>query len=85
MAIDIRVIDTKTSRVLLATSVEGSASDVNVGGVVSGLLGSNSSATALAGGLKSWENTPTEKALRECINKAVEFVVTKTPPVYYRH
>jgi curli biogenesis system outer membrane secretion channel CsgG len=85
MAIDIRVIDTKTSRVLLATSVEGSASNVNVGGIVSGLLGTGGSSTALAGGLQSWKNTPNEKALRQCIDAAVDFIVTKTPPVYYRH
>jgi len=85
MAIDIRVIDAKTSRVLLATSVEGSASNVNVGGMVSGLLGAGGSNTALAGGLQSWENTPTEKALRKCISAAVDFIVTKTPQNYYRH
>ena len=84
MAIDIRVIDTKTSRVLLATSVEGSASNVDVGGLIGGLLGGGSTG-ALAGGLKSWENTPNEKALRMCINEAVNFIISKTPAVYYRH
>ena len=84
MAIDIRVIDTKTSRVLLATSVEGSATDIGFGGLAGGLLGSSSTG-ALAGGLKSWENTPNEKAMRQCINTPVEFLVSKTPPVYYRH
>lgn len=86
MAIDIRVIDTKTSRVLLAASVEGSSSNVDIGGALSGLLGSRgSSATALAGGLSSWKNTPTEKALRDCIDKAVAVIVSKTPQTYYRH
>lgn len=85
MAIDIRIIDAKTSRVLLATSVEGSASNMDIGGLVGGLLGSNSSTTALAGGLKSWKNTPNEKALRQCITEAVDFIVSKTPTTYYRH
>ncbi|MCO6413573.1 MAG: hypothetical protein J5I92_12620 [Thiogranum sp.] len=85
MAIDLRIIDARTSRVLLATSVEGSSTNVNVGSVVGGLLRTNSGTTALAGGLSSWENTPTEKALRQCIDQAVEFVVSKTPATYYRH
>jgi len=85
MAIDIRVIDTKTSRVLLATSVEGSASNVDIGALAGGLLRTSGSTSALAGGLKSWKNTPNEKALRICINEAVHFIVSKTPPIYYRH
>jgi curli biogenesis system outer membrane secretion channel CsgG len=79
MAIDMRIIDTRTSRVLAATTVEGEASDVNLGG----LLGGFGSAGALAGGLAGWKNTPTEKALRECMKEAVNFVVTKTPEKYY--
>jgi curli biogenesis system outer membrane secretion channel CsgG len=79
MAIDLRVIDTKTSRVLAATSVEGEATDMNLGG----LLGGYGSAGALAGGLSGWKNTPTEKALRVCIKEAVNFIVNKTPQKYY--
>lgn len=81
MAIDIRVIDAKTSRILAATSVEGSSTDVNIGGAIGGYFGGG----ALGGALSSWENTPKEKALRACINKAVEFIVSKTPSTYYRH
>ncbi|RJP85270.1 MAG: hypothetical protein C4518_16745 [Desulfobacteraceae bacterium] len=75
MAIDMRIVDAKTSRVLAATSVEGEATDVNLGGFAA--------SGALAGGLGGWKNTPTEKALRVCIQKAVEFIVSKTPPKYY--
>lgn len=81
MAIDIRVIDAKTSRILAATSVEGASTDVNIGGAIGGYFGGG----ALGGALSSWENTPKEKALRACINKAVEFIVSKTPSTYYRH
>lgn len=81
MAIDLRIIDTRTSRILAATSVEGSATDVNMGG----LMGGFGSGGALAGGLGGWKNTPTEKALRICIQKAVEFVVSKTPERYYHY
>lgn len=81
MAIDVRVIDTRTSRIVAATSVEGEATDVNMGA----LLGGFGTGGALAGGLSGWKNTPTEKALRICIQKAVDFVVTKTPATYYHH
>ena len=81
MAIDLRIIDTRTSRIVSATSVEGEATDVNLGGLIGGWGGSG----ALAGGLGGWKNTPTEKALRICIKKAVEFVVSKTPQTYYHH
>ncbi|MBU4260389.1 MAG: SH3 domain-containing protein [Proteobacteria bacterium] len=81
MAIDLRIIDSKTSRVLAATSVEGEATDVNLGG----LLGGYGGAGALVGGLSGWKNTPTEKALRICIQKAVDFIVTKTPQTYYHY
>lgn len=81
MAIDVRIVDARTSRVLAATSVEGEATDVNMGGMLGGYAGGG----ALAAGLGGWKNTPTEKALRMCINDAVNFIVSKTPPTYYRH
>lgn len=79
IAIDLRIIDARTSRILAATSVEGEATDVNLGG----LLGGYGSAGALVGGLSGWKNTPNEKALRECIKEAVHFIATKTPQNYY--
>jgi curli biogenesis system outer membrane secretion channel CsgG len=81
MAIDLRIIDTNTSRILAATSVEGEANDFNIGGALAGYTGSY----ALGGSLSSWENTPREKALRQVIGKAVEEVVSRTPQRYYRH
>ncbi len=81
MAIDLRVIDAKTSRVLAATTVEGSSTGVNLGALAGAFRGSGS----LAAGLSGWQNTPVEKALRVCIERAVDFVVSKTPDTYYRH
>ncbi|NEZ02828.1 SH3 domain-containing protein [Wenzhouxiangella sp. XN201] len=81
MAIDLRIIDTNTSRVLAATSVEGEAKDFDIGGALAGYTGSH----ALGGSLSTWENTPREKALRQVIGKAVEEVVRRTPQRYYRH
>jgi curli biogenesis system outer membrane secretion channel CsgG len=81
MAIDVRVVDTKTSRIVAATSVEGEATDFALGGALAGAGGGG----ALGGALGGWSKTPTEKALRVCIQEAVKFIVAKTPPVYYRH
>ena len=81
IAIDVRIIDAKTSRILAATSVEGEATDVNMGGALGGAFGGG----ALGGALGGWKNTPIEKALRICIQQAVDFISSKTPPVFYRH
>jgi curli biogenesis system outer membrane secretion channel CsgG len=81
MAIDMRVIDTKTSRVVAATSVEGEATDFALGGALAGAGGGG----ALGGALGGWSKTPTEKALRVCIQEAVKFIVSKTPQTYYRY
>jgi curli biogenesis system outer membrane secretion channel CsgG len=81
LAIDLRVVDAKTSRVVAATSVEGSATDVSLGGALAGAAGGG----ALAGALAGWSKTPTEKALRVCIHESVSFIASRTPTTYYRH
>jgi curli biogenesis system outer membrane secretion channel CsgG len=81
MAIDMRVIDTKTSRIVAATSVEGKATDFALGGALAGAGGGG----ALGGALGGWSKTPTEKALRLCLQEAVKFIVSKTPQTYYRN
>jgi uncharacterized protein YgiM (DUF1202 family) len=77
MAIDVRVVDTRTSRIVAATSVEGSATDIAGIGV---LAGGN-----LGGGLAGWKKTPLEKALRVCLTEATNFIVSKTPSQYYHY
>jgi len=81
MAIDVRVVDTKTSRIVAATSVEGKATDFALGGALAGA----GAGGALGGALGGWSKTPTEKALRLCIQEAVKFIVSKTPATYYHH
>lgn len=81
MAIDMRVIDTRTSRIVAATSVEGEATDFALGGALAGA----GSGGALGGALGGWSKTPTEKALRLCIMEAVKFIVSKTPANYYHY
>ena len=81
MAIDLRVVDSRTSRILAATSVEGEAKDFNIGGALAGYTGS----VGLGGSLSSWENTPREKALRQVIGAAVDYVISVTPPAMLRY
>ena len=81
MAIDLRLVDATSSRVLYATSVEGESTDVNLGGALGNYYGGG----ALGGALSSWKNTPIEKALRQVINEAVNVVVKHTPQQFYRH
>ena len=80
IAIDLRVVDAKTSRILLATTVEGTATDFNIGHSIGVATGSG----GLGATLGAFQNTPTEKAIRTCLDQAVAFLVSRTPPEYYR-
>ncbi len=78
IAIDLRIIDATTSQIVAATSVEGSASSFAAGG------GANIGGK-LPVALGGFSKTPTEKAIRACIQKAVDYVVSKTPPDYFKY
>jgi curli biogenesis system outer membrane secretion channel CsgG len=77
VAIDLRVVDVDTGRVIAATSVEGKAS--GFGGGVGGIGGK------LGGGLSGFAKGPMETAIRQVIQAAVDEVVKKTPKTYYRY
>jgi curli biogenesis system outer membrane secretion channel CsgG len=77
VAIDLRIIDTKTSQIVFATSVEGDSTSVALGGATR--VGS------LPVALGGFSKTPIEKAIRVCIEKAVEYIVSQTPAEYYRY
>jgi len=80
MAIDLRLIDTRTSRILAATSIEGGSKDFDFTSAATNFGG------ALVGGnMSGWSNTPKEKALREVIIKAVSYLESKVPTTYYRY
>ena len=81
MAMDIRIVDVTTSEVLAATRVEGSATDIKLGALAGALIGN----VGLAGGLGVYAKTPMEKAIRTCINEAVNYIVSTTPPAYYKY
>lgn len=75
IAIDLRVIDTRTSRIVAATSVEGEARDTSLGGLLVG--------ASVGGGLGGYSKTSMEKAVRIALGAAIDFVVTKTPKKFY--
>jgi curli biogenesis system outer membrane secretion channel CsgG len=81
MAIDLRVVDTATGRILCATKIEGKATDYNAG--LNTQVGGGK--TTMPIGLQAYKNTPMEKAIRVCIEKAVEVIVSKTPAQYFHH
>jgi len=78
IGLDLRIIDAKTSQIVAATSVEGDAKSFALGG--STYIG-----RSLPISLGGISNTPIEKAIRVCINKAIEYIATNTPAEYYRH
>lgn len=78
LALDIRVIDAKTSRIVAAQSVQGKAHDL--GGAI-GLVGP----IPLGIGLGGYSKTPMEKAVRICLQAAVDFIARQTPAQYYRY
>jgi len=77
VAIDIRIIDTKTSQIVAATSVVGDAKSFGLGGATR--IGS---IPVALGGLSK---TPIEQAIRVCIQEAVNYIASQTPAEYYRH
>jgi curli biogenesis system outer membrane secretion channel CsgG len=78
IAIDIRIIDAKTSRILAAQSVEGKAQDIGgLGGIAVG--------GPLAIGFGGFAKTPMEKAIRVCLQTAVAFIANQTPAQYYHY
>ena len=76
LAIDMRLVDTRTGRVVAAASVKGEANDISGLGSAAG--------SGLAGDLSGYAKTPMEKAIRLAIQEAVQFVVAQTPAQYYR-
>ncbi len=81
MAIDMRVVDVASGRVLATGRVSGEAQSAQAS------IGANISArgTSIPVTLGGFQNTPMEQAIRECIGGATAYVVNNTPPQYFRH
>ena len=67
MAINLRIIEAKTGRVVNATTVEGTSADNRVG-----IIWTRGSALPI--GLGTYSNTPMEAAIRNCIETAVQHI-----------
>ncbi len=79
VAMDLRVVDTRTGRIVAITTVKGSATNVRLGG-------QNRQDTAgLPTTLEGYKNTPVEAALRKMIKEAVKSILSKTPKAYYHY
>lgn len=81
IALDMKVVDAKTGRVVAANTVEGRTQNWG-GGVIGGVGGGWSRAPVALGG---WTGTGVENAVRDCIDSAVKDLVKNTPMDYYRH
>jgi|GEM_PF-288805 len=77
LALDLRIIDTATGRILAATNVEGRAHGYDLGASVLD--------RRAGGALNTFARTPMEQAIRNAINEAVDFVASQTPAHYYQH
>ncbi len=81
MALDVRVVDVASGRVLATQRVPGLAiaTQGSVSVLVSGAVG------GMPVGLNAYRNTPMEVAIRDCIQKSVMYVAGNIPEVYFRH
>jgi curli biogenesis system outer membrane secretion channel CsgG len=66
VAINLRIVDAKTGRVVNATTVEGTSGSGGVGLVFA--------TSPMPIGLGAWTKTPMEAAIRDMIEKAVQFI-----------
>lgn len=81
IAMDLRIVDVRTRRIINTTTVEGKASSYNIGGLGVGWGG----AGGLGGALGVYKNTPMEKAVRVMIENAVNYIAAQTPGSYFRY
>jgi curli biogenesis system outer membrane secretion channel CsgG len=80
MAIDVRVVDIASGRVLGSKRIKGkaTASQTNVG------ISPKVSGGRIPVSLGSFQNTPMEEAIRGCIEQSIDFIVASVPQQYYR-
>ena len=78
---DIRVVDTRTSRVLLAATINADAKDF--GGGIIGVVGGGSSTVPL--GFGGFQHVGMKLAMRALLNKAVSYIVQNTPSQFYHY
>lgn len=72
VALDLRIVDSATGRIVSSVTVEGSATDAALNAGVLRYVG----VSPLISSLRAWSKTPMDKAIRLCLEKAVEHIVT---------
>jgi curli biogenesis system outer membrane secretion channel CsgG len=81
MALDFRVADVRTGRLILTKRIVGSAA-----ASMGSLAGSPTHrGNAMPFSFGAFKNTPMEKAIRDLVNKAVVYISNNLPERYYRH
>lgn len=76
LAMDIRIIDARTGRIVNATAVEGKAQDV--GGFIAGTVGGGKTRMPLA--LGGFQGTPMEQAIRIALEAATLHIAQQLAP-----
>jgi len=72
VAIDMKLVDARTSRIIATTTVEGKATDVNLSSKMFKYVGMSPLYY-----LEVYNNTPIGSAIRLCIDQAVDYIVTR--------
>ncbi|NOX34683.1 MAG: hypothetical protein GXP56_13290 [Deltaproteobacteria bacterium] len=72
VAIDMKLVDARTSRILASTTVQGKTSDVNLSTSMLKYMGLSPLYY-----LEIYNNTPIGSAIRLCIDNAVDYIVTR--------
>ncbi len=80
IAMNLRLIDVRTGRIINSTMVEGKASSFKVGTLLAGILH-----IPLGVQLSKYKNTPMEKAIMVMLNDAVQKISKLVPEEYYRY
>lgn len=81
MAVDVRAVDVRTGRILLSRRIIGSAESSQ------GSLGASPSVggQSMPVSFGAFRNTPMEKAIRDTVAQATQYLVDRLPPGYFSH
>lgn len=81
MAVDVRLVDVASGRLITAQRIasEASSSQTTLGTTVS------VSGVSIPTSLGAFKNTPMEQAIRDCVQKASATITANTPAPYFRH
>ena len=81
MAIDMRVVEVATGRVLVAQRIAGSAQSSQTSLGITPQFGN----VSMPASFNSFKNTPMELAIRDCVERATASVVNNIPRQLFRH